>query len=211
VGLRETKKLRTRQEIADSAMRLFAQRGFERVTVADVAAAAGVSEKTVYNYFPTKEDLFFDEVPAREAALVDAIRGRRAGETILDALRRLQAGECARLGSPGFAVFARIIDGSPALQAKELEVMARFSRAIADAISKELGIDERDARIAAGVLVSVHWQLFRSARAQALAGKHGPAAVRRLRSDLDRAYRLLEHGLGALERRREDLGAIHTA
>ena len=49
------------------------------------------------------------------------------------------------------------------------------------------------------VVVGVHWQLFRTARAQALAGRQGPAAVRRLRSDLDRAYRLLEHGLGALE------------
>jgi hypothetical protein len=47
--------------------------------------------------------------------------------------------------------------------------------------------------------VGVHWQLFRTARAQALAGRHGPAAVRRLRSDLERAYRLLEHGLGSLE------------
>src|SRR5262245_17041402 len=163
MGLRESKKLRTRQEIADAAMRLFAQRGFERVTVADVAAEASVSEKTVYNYFPTKEDLFFDEVPAREAALVAAVRGRREGETILAALRRLQSAECRRLCSPPFAVFARILEESPALRAKELEVMARFSRTLAEAIRDELAVDERDARIAAGVLVSVHWQLFRAA------------------------------------------------
>src|SRR5690348_1002561 len=124
MGLRESKKLRTRQEIADAAMALFAQRGFDRVTVADVAGEAGVSEKTVYNYFPTKEDLFFDEVPAREAALVAAIRGRRQNESILEALRRLQASECRRLSSPAFAVFARILEESPALRAKELEVMA---------------------------------------------------------------------------------------
>ena len=70
MGLRESKKLRTRQEIADAAMGLFAKRGFDHVTVAEVAAAAQVSEKTVYNYFPTKEDVFYDEAPAREAALV---------------------------------------------------------------------------------------------------------------------------------------------
>jgi AcrR family transcriptional regulator len=211
VGLREAKKLRTRQEIADKAMQLFAQRGFDRVTVAEVAAAADVSEKTVYNYFPTKEDLFFDEVPAREAALVSAIRGRREGESIVAALRRLQTGECPRLCSPGFATFARIIDGSRALQAKELEVMARFAQVLSETIQAELGVDERDARIAAGLLVSVHWQLFRAARKQALAGRHGPAAVRRLRADLERAHQLLENGLGDLARPRQDRSAIRSA
>jgi len=211
MGLRESKKLRTRQEIADQAMQLFAQRGFDHVTVAEVADAAGVSEKTVYNYFPTKEDLFFDEVPAREAALVAAVRGRREGESILDALLRLQAGECPRLCSPGFATFARIIEESTALKAKELEVMSRFVQVLTDALQGELTIDERDARIAAGLLVSVHRQLFRAARKQALAGKHGPAAARRLRADLDRAYHLLEHGLGELARPSQDLSEIHTA
>jgi AcrR family transcriptional regulator len=191
VGLRETKKLRTRQEIADTAMRLFATRGFDHVTVAEVAEAAGVSQKTVFNYFPTKEDLFYDEVPAR---------CRREGESLLPALRRLQSGECQRLCSPGFAVFARIIEESPALRAKELEVMARFVLVLTETIRDELGVDERDARVAAGLLVSIHRQLFLAARKQALAGKHGPAAVRRLRGDLDRAYQFLEHGLGELDR-----------
>jgi AcrR family transcriptional regulator len=198
VGLRETKKLQTRQEIVNEAMRLFVTRGFEGVTVAEVAAAAGVSEKTVFNYFPTKEDLFFDEVPKREALLVAAIRDREPGESILAALRSLQVRESARLCSPGFATFARIIEESPALRAKELEVMARFAQVLSGAIQSELGIDERDARIAAGLLISVHRQVFHAARKQALAGKHGPAAVRRLRADLERAYDLLEHGLGGL-------------
>jgi AcrR family transcriptional regulator len=211
MGLRESKKLRTRQEIANRAMQLFAQRGFDAVTVAEVAVAADVSEKTVYNYFPTKEDLFFDEVPAREAALVAAITGRRQGESILRGLRRLQAGECPRLCSPGFATFARIIEESAALQAKELAVMAGFVQVLNETLKAELKISERDARIAAGLLVSIHWQLFRAARKQALAGKHGPSATRRLRADLDRAYHLLEHGLGELERPAQDLKAIHTA
>lgn len=198
MGLREAKKLHTRQQIADEAMRLFAVRGFDHVTVAEVAAASGVSEKTVFNYFPTKEDLFFDEIPRREAALVETITSRAPGDSILAALRRLQVGECPRMCSPGFAVFARIIEESPALQAKELEVMAHFAQVLADAIQREIGADERDARIAAGLLISVHRQVFRGARKQALAGKHGPAAVRRLRADLERAYDLLEHGLGAL-------------
>ncbi len=199
MGLRESKKLRTRHEIADQAMRLFVLRGFEHVTVAEVAAAADVSEKTVFNYFPTKEDLFFDEVPERQAALAAAVRARKPGESILEALHLLHAGQCPHLCSPSFATFARIIEDSPALQAKELEVMAGFSQTLADAIRSELGVDERDARIAAGLVISVHRQFFRAARKQALAGKHGPAAVRQLRADLDRAYQLLEHGLGGLE------------
>ena len=200
MGLRETKKLATRQEIAGKAMQLFASRGFDDVTVAEVAAAAGVSEKTVFNYFPTKEDLFYDEVPRRERALVETIRGRAPGESILGALRHMQDAECPRLCSPAFATFARIIEGSHALQARELEVMARFAQVVAEEIERDLGCDERDARIAASLLIGVHRQLFRSARKQALAGRHGPAAVRRLRADLDRAYHLLEHGLGELER-----------
>src|SRR5436190_17988360 len=211
MGLRESKKLQTRQQIADQAMRLFAERGFDAVTVAEVAAAAGVSEKTVYNYFPTKEDLFFDEVPAREAALVAAITARREGESILGALRRLQTGECPRQCSPGFASFARIIEESTALQAKELEAMARFVNVLTDTLQVELSVDEQDARIAAGLLVSIHWQVFRAARKQALAGKHGPSAARRLRANLDPAYHLLEHGLDELERPRRDLNAIHRA
>jgi AcrR family transcriptional regulator len=211
MGLRESKKLQTRQAIADTAMRLFAQKGFDRVTVAEVAAAAGVSDKTVFNYFPTKEDLFFDEVPARQAALVAAIRERAPGETILSSLRRLQLSQCPRLCSPGFATFARIIEESTALKARELEVMAQFRHVLEEAIRAELGVHERDARLAAGMLISVHRQLFHAARKQALAGKHGPAAVRRLRADLDRAYHLLEHGLGELERSREEFAATHTA
>jgi AcrR family transcriptional regulator len=200
VGLRETKKEATRQEIADRAMQLFAARGFDHVTVAEVAAAARVSEKTVFNYFPTKEDLFFDEVPRRAQAIVDTVRGRAEGESILAALRRMQLAECPRLCSPGFATFARIIEESAALQAKELEVMAGFAQVLATEIEAALGVDERDARIAASLLVGVHRQIFRLARKQALAGRRGPSAVRRLKSDLERAYSLLEHGLAELER-----------
>lgn len=200
VGLRETKKLQTRQAIAEKAMELFVKRGFDHVTVAEVASAAGVSEKTVFNYFPTKEDLFFDEVPARAAALVASVRGRRPGESVVAALRRLHTDQIGRFGDPRFATFARIIEESPALQAKELAVMAHFTDVLAEAIRGELGVNEHDAKIAANALVGVQWQLFRDARAQALAGRSGAAAVRRLRSDLRRAYDLLEHGLAQLER-----------
>ena len=201
MGLRETKKLRTREEIAAQAMRLFVTRGFDHVTVAEVAAAAGVSEKTVFNYFPTKEDLFFDEVPERQRALVDAVRNRAPGVSILEALRKLNREQCTRLASPGFVHFARVIEESQALKVKELEVMSGFAQALTGALLAE-GIDERDVRTVASMLVSVHRQLFLSARALALTGKHGPAAARRLAADSDRAFALMERGLG-------DLGLPH--
>ncbi len=198
MGLRDLKKQQTRTAIADTALRLFMKRGFDHVTVAEVADAAGVSEKTVFNYFPSKEDLFFDEVDEREAALVAAIRDRRPGESILAALRRSQLAGCGRLCSAGFAGFARLIEASPDLRAKELEVMARFTRTLSDTLQEELGCDDLDARVAASLLVGVHWQFFVIARQRALAGRHGPAATRRLRADLEHAYELLERGLGDL-------------
>jgi len=196
MGLRETKKLAMRQQIAGVAMRLFATKGFDHVTVAEIAAGAGVSEKTVFNYFPTKEDIFFDEVPERLRALTDAVRSRPEGASVLASLKEKQLSEAPRLTSPGFAVFARILEGSPALLAKEVDVMARFSQVLAEALQED-GLAERDARIVAGLLMSVHRQYFRAARRQALAGKTGPAALRQLKADISRAYELLEHGVGA--------------
>src|SRR3954465_1404797 len=87
-GLRERKKEATRRLIADTARRLFAERGFDAVTVAEVARAADVAEKTVFNYFPTKEDLFYSDMEAFEERLLAAIRERPAGDTALEAFRR---------------------------------------------------------------------------------------------------------------------------
>ena len=199
MGLRESKKQHTREQIASEAMRLFVTKGFEHVTVAEVAAAANVSEKTVFNYFPTKEDLFFDEVPARLAAQAVAIRNRRPGQSVLAALHEHHTSGAARMTSEHFAHIARVIEESPELRAKELEVMSRMADALAEALRAELRIPELEAHVAANAITSVHWQFFRDARRQALAGRHGPAAARRLRDELRRAYALLERGLGDLE------------
>ena len=77
--------------------------------------------------------------------------------------------------------------------------MRYFAETLAETLRTELRVSELDARIAASALVDVHAQFFRLARKQALAGKHGPAAARKLRADLARAYELLENGLGTLE------------
>src|SRR6266566_2181609 len=127
-GLRARKKQQTRRVIADTARRLFAERGFEQVTIAEIARAADVSDKTVFNYFPAKEDLYFDEDQAMEAGLARAIRERRGGESVLDACRRFYTAGLGRMagqsGSGPLAEHARILAASPALQARGLVIIA---------------------------------------------------------------------------------------
>src|SRR5690242_8234723 len=115
MGLREQKKQATRVAIADTALGLFLTRGFDQVTVADVARAAQVAVNTVFNYFPTKEDLFFDrqdEVVHRLARAVDA---RRPGESPAAAVRRAFVEALDRdeptLGlSPGVTAFWQTVE-----------------------------------------------------------------------------------------------------
>src|SRR6266508_6452898 len=87
-GLRERKKQRTRERIAETAQRLFRERGFDAVSVAEIARAADVAEKTVFNYFPTKEDLFYSRLESFEEELLAAIRAREPGESVLAAFGR---------------------------------------------------------------------------------------------------------------------------
>ncbi len=87
-GLRERKKRLTREQIATTAWRLFVERGFERVSVAEIAREADVAEATVFNYFPTKEDLVYGRMEAFGARMTEAIRGRPPGESVVDAFGR---------------------------------------------------------------------------------------------------------------------------
>src|SRR5262249_58716121 len=98
MGLRELKKEQTRQHIADTAFRLFTGRGFDRVTVAEIAREAQVAEATVFNYFASKEDLFYWRLEAFGAWLADAVSARPAGEPALAAVRRALLAEG---GPPG--------------------------------------------------------------------------------------------------------------
>src|SRR3954469_25579191 len=90
-GLREANKARTRLAISNTATRLFIERGFENVTVAEIAEAAQVSVKTVFNYFSTKEDLFFDRADAIRDAILDAVALRPPGTPMVEALRAVLA------------------------------------------------------------------------------------------------------------------------
>ncbi|MEO6091097.1 MAG: TetR family transcriptional regulator, partial [Umezawaea sp.] len=88
-GLRERKKREARQHISDVATRMFTQRGFEAVTVVEIAEAAGVAKATVTNYFPRKEDLLLDLQAEAEHLLVDALRERPPGQPVVEAIRSL--------------------------------------------------------------------------------------------------------------------------
>ena len=98
-GLRERKKARTRQAIADAAARLFAERGYERVAVSEVAREAEVSEQTVYNYFPAKEQLVTDREEQIQDRLCQLIRVRPPGTTPAAAVRGFVLGSVAGIAA----------------------------------------------------------------------------------------------------------------
>jgi AcrR family transcriptional regulator len=207
-GLRERKKERTRELIAQTARRLFLERGFDAVTVAEIAQAADVSEKTVFNYFPTKEDLFYSRLEAFEDELLGAVRGRRQGETVLDAFRRFvlqPRGVLAMEGSgdAGDATarlqeITRVITGSPALLARERQVFGRYTASLAALIAEETSAGAHDIEpwVAANALMGVHRSLIDYVRRRVLAGNRAPAVARGLRAEGKRAFALLEGGLG---------------
>src|SRR5918911_5684965 len=140
-GLRERKKQQTRAHIAETARRLFAERGFERVTVAEVARAADVAEKTVFNYFPTKEDLFYSGLEAFEQELLSTIRQRRPGESLVAAFGRFVLKPRGLLAAKDpetverLAAIARVISESPALLAREQRIFAAYTDSLAALIA----------------------------------------------------------------------------
>src|SRR3954470_16627148 len=97
-GLRERKKEQTRRLIAESARRLFADRGFEQVTIAEVAQEADVAVQTVFNYFPTKEDLVYWRLSSFEAELLDSVRSREPGRSALEAFQTFLLAQQGLLG-----------------------------------------------------------------------------------------------------------------
>ena len=207
-GLRERKKERTRELIAETARRLFLERGFDDVPVAEVARAAEVSEKTVFNYFPTKEDLFYSRMEAFEEELLEAIRKRKPGETVLAAFRRfvlqprgvlaLEGGGDAGEATQRLEAITRVITESPALLARERQVYARYTDSLAAILAEETrsGADEVKPRVAANALMGVHRSLIEYVRRRVLAGERAPDIARDLRAQGKRAFALLEGGLG---------------
>jgi AcrR family transcriptional regulator len=201
LGLRARKKEQTRRAISEAAAELFLERGFDAVTVAEVARAADVSEGTVFNYFPTKEDLFYDQMEVFETALVEAVRARKSGESVLSAFRRFVLDRSRGLAEEEradvIANAARLIAGSSALQAREREIVARSTQVLADLIATETRAAASDVRpwVVANALMGVQRALAEQVRAAALAGNRGPSLAAGVRTAGKRAFTLLERGL----------------
>jgi AcrR family transcriptional regulator len=207
-GLRERKKQQTRNAIVETAQRLFTERGFDAVTVAEVAREANVSEGTVFNYFTTKEDLFYGGMEAFEGQLIGAVRERAPGESILDAFRRFVLDGTARLAREDVAELianaARIVTASAALRAREREIVAQSTDELADLIAAETGARASDVepRAVAAALMGVQRALVDHVRAAVLAGTHGPKLARDTKAQGRRAFARLEQGLGDYARKR---------
>jgi AcrR family transcriptional regulator len=199
-GLRERKKAQSRLAISNVATKLFIERGFDDVTVAEVAAAADVSVATIFNYFDTKEELFFD----REGEIIEAQRRviveRKVGETLTSVLHReFLAGIDA--GVPDLmahgASFLRTIEASSALRARLRLGFEKGEALLAETIAAETEACAGDPtpQIAAAMIVAIQRTLMESAGAAALRGDAVASTKRRLRQVCDRAFVLLEGGL----------------
>jgi AcrR family transcriptional regulator len=203
-GLRELKKQRTRELIAETARRLFAERGFDAVSVAEIARIAEVSEKTVFNYFPTKEDLFYSRLEAFEEELLTAIRERGPGESVLAAFRRYLLRQRGVFdlkddeATNQLRSVTRVITESPALLARERQVFARYTESLAALIADEVGSapDDVEPRAAANALLGVHRALIDFVRRRTLAGARSQQIAREVRVQAKRAFARLEGGLG---------------
>jgi AcrR family transcriptional regulator len=207
-GLRERKKARTRALIADTAMGLFAARGFDEVTMADVAEAAQVGVTTVFNYFPTKEDLFYDRQDEVIEHLSRVVRARHPGESFAAACRRdmleLIAARDWRAGlAPKMADFHRLVEASPALQARARLLVDRSAAHLAATLAGELSVaaDDIVAVSAASMLAALRYALLDQARRDSLAGKPLPVIAKRLTQATNQAFGLLEGTLTSLGNR----------
>jgi AcrR family transcriptional regulator len=204
-GLRERKKEATRLLIAETARHLFAERGFEAVTVADVARAADVAPKTVFNYFPTKEDLFYSRLEAFEEEMLAAVRERDAGRSVLAAFRDFLLGQGGVLAigdddeaTRQMRTVTRVITESPALLARERQVMSRYEEALAAMITAEVGAaaDAVEPRAAANALLGLHRALIAYVRERVAAGASASQIRRGVRAQAKRAFARLDDGLG---------------
>jgi AcrR family transcriptional regulator len=164
---RSRKRLATRQGISDAATRLFIERGFDHVTVDDIADAADVGRMTVFNHFPRKEDMFFDRDEEGREMLREALRQRDPGVAPIEAYRLL-AHRLIAERSPAVEFSARTqgfvetVKGSETLMARARAIRDELAQVVTVALSECAGRDpaDPDARLAAGLLMATWTEAF---------------------------------------------------
>jgi AcrR family transcriptional regulator len=156
-GLRERKKRRMYETVSEIAIELFLEKGFDAVSVAEVAAAAEISKPTLFRYFPAKEDLVLHRIADHETESARVVAGRAEGESVVGALRAHFLAGLARRDPvtglndhPRVLAFHRLLYGTPSLVARMYGHLERSEEALAEALGGGL-----DARVAAGQLVAV--------------------------------------------------------
>jgi AcrR family transcriptional regulator len=210
-GLRERKKKLTRQLISDVATGMFLKDGFDTVRVIDVAAACGVSEKTVYNYFPTKESLILDRFEDMEADvrrvfnpdLPSSSLVETAVDVIVAELMTMfeNWGSLDRPPDPQLIRrFAEMIQESPALRAAQWEMLDKMARVAAEGMARRAGVDPDDPepQIAANAILGL-WRIQFGSMVRHAVDKHSAVEVRdAVIADVRRAGRLIDNGLRLL-------------
>jgi AcrR family transcriptional regulator len=211
-GLRERKKRLMRQRLGDTATAMFLARGFDAVRVTEVAAACEVSEKTVYNYFPTKESLVLDRWDSTAGALQAGLAG--TGTHPVDTVRHVLAAELAALtswldaqGDRAAAVasvrhFGELIATTPALRAFQNDTMNELVVMTASLLATRAGLaaDDPEPLIAATALIGL-WAVHFSALMKHMDADTTPAELyERVTADVDAAARLISTGLGGFAR-----------
>jgi AcrR family transcriptional regulator len=199
-GLRERKKRETREAITRAAWKLFARRGFDAVTVADIARAAKVSEKTVYNYFPAKEDLVFGAGMQRVAALVEAVGERPEGASIVEPFRRWTMDYLDRVQDDpvdSLTAIPRLVMRSDQLRARLFAGWEQEAALLGPVIAEEVGEGAGSLvpLVVARTLAWTHRVIFRAAFTRLIDGEDQAVVAAELRLEAQRAYDLLEEGL----------------
>jgi AcrR family transcriptional regulator len=198
-----------RRQLSDTATEMFLERGFDAVRVADIAAACGVSEKTVFNYFPTKESLILDRLESTMASLRAGLADRavapvEAALRILDDELSAMTSWLASQDDPVQAAatirkFGGLIQVTPSLRAYQSDMMDQFV-AVAAAIlagRAALSPDDPEPQIAAAALLGL-WRIQYRSLSKYLDGTRAPQQVRQaVTADVRRAARLIDTGLGS--------------
>jgi AcrR family transcriptional regulator len=202
-GLRESKKRRTREAIAQAAADLFRERGFAAVTVDDIARAADVSRQTVFNYFPTKEQMLFDREEEISAALLALVRGRPDGQSLVAAFRRHTREFWERFGrildgGGNTHGFWEIVEASPGLRDYAETSFARQAILVGQELAREWGRppDDPICHALARALCGVNVAILTCGLGRLTAGLDHVRVVPDMIEQADRAYDLVEQGLG---------------